>query len=342
MEITYDFVDYGEVLTARPGTLVLDVGMRTEPGIIDHHHPDAEPECAASLVVKHPRLVVDHLRPAGAALPDRCQIITHRNPDFDAAAAAFLALRLLTTGNVDEAMFDLAAYARSVDSASLPAEVDLASTPYAILRALFARLKGEDETAVGRARLEEGQKFMAFVHARRAEGYEILANRALFRGVDRFERAMRRAEEDYWSYLDDLARARKMRLWLPFSSAPGRREVDGLAVRNPRSFLLKEWARRDRDNASLGCGFSFVLTDFGGRRFILGVDPAAGVNLKGLGALLNEREAAKRRDLGRQEPVRWYEGNCPLFDYRIIDSPRDGPALTSGDVVEAVLAFGRG
>ena len=342
MDITYDFVNYGEILEPRPGVLVLDVGMRTVPGVVDHHQPDAEPECAASLVVSHPRLVLDHLRPAGEALPERCLIVTHRNPDFDAAAAAFLAVRLLTTAKVDEAMLDLAAYARCVDSASLPVTIDLASTPYAILRALFARLKGEDETALGRARLEEGQKFMAFVHARRDEGYEILANRALFRGVDRFERAIERAEEDYWSYLEDLGRARKLRLSLPLSSAPGRREVDGLAVRNPRSFLLKEWARRDRDNAPLGRGFTFVLTDFGGRRFILGVDPAAGVNLRGLGALLNEREAAKRRDVGRPESVRWYEGNCPLFDFRIIDSPRDGPALASEEVLETVVAFGRG
>jgi len=153
---------------------------------------------------------------------------------------------------------------------------------------------------------------------------------------------MTKAEEDYFSYLEDLGRGRKLRLTLPLSSGPGRAEVDGLAVRNPRSFLLKEWARRDRDSAPLGRGFSFVLTDLGGRRFILGVDPAAGINLKGLGAMLNEREAEKRRAQGRPESSRWYEGNCPLFDHRIIDSPRDGPALTSEDVFEAVLAFGRG
>jgi len=342
MDITYEFVDYGEALEPQPGVLVLDVGLRTEPGVIDHHQPDAEPECAASLVSKRPGLVLDHLRPAGAPAPERIHIITHRNPDFDAAAAAFLAERLLMTGCVDSAMQDLAAYARQVDSASLPATVDLPATPYAILRALFARLRGADETALGRARLEEGRRFMAFVHARRGEGYEIEANRALFRGVDRFERALGLAEEDYFSYLDDLGRGRKLRLSLPLSPGPGRLDVDGLTVRNPRSFLLKEWARRDRDNAALGRGFSFVLTDFGGRRLILGVDPAAGINLKGLGARLNDREAAKRRTLGRPEAIRWYEGNCPLFDYRIIDSPRDGPALSPEEVLEEVLAFSRG
>jgi hypothetical protein len=342
MEVTYDFVDYGEPLEPRPGALVLDVGLRTEPGVIDHHQPDAEPECAASLVVKHPGLVLDHLRPAGAPPPASCRIITHRNPDFDAAAAAFLAERLLTTGRVDDAMNDLAAYARLVDSASLPAAVDLPATPYAILRALFTRIKGADETALGRARLEEARRFMAFVHARRAEGHEIEANRSLFRGVDRFERAMRLAEEDYFSYLEDLGRSRILRLSLPLSPGPGRSDVDGLAVRNPRSFLLKEWARRDRDNAALARGFSFTLTDFGGRRFILGVDPSAGANLKGLGARLNEREAAKRRALGRPEAIRWYEGDCPLFDCRIIDSPRDGPALPAEEVLAEVLAFGRG
>jgi hypothetical protein len=117
MEITYDFVDYGEDLEPQPGVLVVDVGMRTVPGVIDHHHPDAEPECAASLVVKHPGLVLDHLRPDGAPPPERCHIITHRYPDFDAAAASRGAPA--RDGRVDGAMQDLAAYARSVDS-SLP------------------------------------------------------------------------------------------------------------------------------------------------------------------------------------------------------------------------------
>ena len=59
--LSYRFVHYGEKLDPQTNTLVLDVGMKTVPGVIDHHHPDAEAECTASLIVKHPELVLDHV-----------------------------------------------------------------------------------------------------------------------------------------------------------------------------------------------------------------------------------------------------------------------------------------
>ncbi len=80
---------------------------------------------------------------------------------------------------------------------------------------------------------------------------------------------------------------------LPLSDGSGRRTMDGLIVRNPTSFLLKEWARRDVREPSLGSGISFLMTNFWDERFILGVDPEKGVNLRGLGSLLNDLEAAK-------------------------------------------------
>ncbi len=48
MEVTYQFVNYGEDLRPAKGVLVLDVGMKTVPGVIDHHHSEAEVECTAS------------------------------------------------------------------------------------------------------------------------------------------------------------------------------------------------------------------------------------------------------------------------------------------------------
>jgi len=62
MEVTYQFVNYGEDLKPAKGVLVLDVGMKTVPGVIDHHHPEAEVECTASLIAKHPYLVLDHIK----------------------------------------------------------------------------------------------------------------------------------------------------------------------------------------------------------------------------------------------------------------------------------------
>jgi hypothetical protein len=122
----------------------------------------------------------------------------------------------------------------------------------------------------------------------------------------------------------------------------GRKTVDGLAVANPRCFLLKEWARRDRERSPLGGGFSFVMSQFGDSRFILGVDPAAGVHLRGLGTLIGDREKARRESLGKPPGAPWYEGNNRFFEYRIVDSPTDDSDLTPSEVLQAVLEFGEG
>ncbi|MGB7294113.1 MAG: hypothetical protein WBC70_00860 [Candidatus Aminicenantales bacterium] len=345
MEIIYEFVPYGERFDPRPATIVLDVGMRTVPGVIDHHHPDAEPECTASLIVKYPGLVLDHLRPflgapRGPGLPP-LRVITHRLPDFDSLASIFLTLRLLEKGTVDSSMHTIARYTRLVDSASLPGEIDLSATPYSILRALFAGARREEEE-INRTRLAEGLKFMHFLHSKADEGYEIEENRPLFSGIDRYQRAMRKVENDHFHYLDDLQRSEKVVLNLPLATgSAGSRRVDGLIVRNPTSFLLKEWARRDRNHSSLANGFSLLVTSFGGQRTILGVDPAREVHLRGLGRLLNQREEQIRLAAGQGLTHRWYEGNCPFFNYRIIDSPQDGTALRHQDIVECLMMFSR-
>lgn len=344
MEVIYEFVPYGEPFDPRPGTIVLDVGMRTVPGVIDHHHPEAEPECTASLIAKHPELVLDHLSQYLAAGSEKSlpplRIVTHRLPDFDSLASIFLTLKLLETGKIDPSLERIARYTRLVDSASLPKDIELSATPYAILRALFSGAR-QEEAEINQRRLAEGLKFMRFLYAKANEGYQIEQNRRLFSGIDRYERAIRKVENDYLQYLDDLARADKILLDLPLSGMTGRRPVDGLAVRNPRSFLLKEWSRRDLAQSSLGKGFSLLVTSFGGQRYILGVDPAIGVNLRGLGGLLNQKEEEKRAAAGNSLTHRWYEGNCPFFDYRIIDSPQDGTALLEEDVIACLRVFGR-
>jgi len=344
MNMIFKFVNYGERFEAAPETLVLDVGLKTVPGVIDHHHPDAEPECTASLIVKHPGLVLDHIKPPGAGSDMSAAVsltfITHRLPDFDALASIFLALKLLEQSRVDPAMEKIGAYTKLVDSASLSKKIDLSGTPYAVLRALFSGSKKTEEE-INRERIAEGLKFMRFLYARSEEGQDIIDNRLLFSGIDRYERARHKVEEDYSNYLSDLARARVISLRLPTADRTGFKEIDGLAVSNPRSFLLKEWAMRDNEHPSRGEGFAFLLINFGNTRFILGVDPEKGINLRGLGSLLNQKEVEKRNSQGKPAGLRWYEGNCPFFNYRIIDSPQDGTALSHEEILDSVLSFGK-
>ena len=336
MEVIFQFAPYGQEFDPRPETLVLDVGLKTVPGVIDHHHPEAEPECAASLVVKHPELVLDHLpEPV-----EKLTIITHRWPDFDAVSAIFLSLKLLEIRKAEESLKIIADYARMADSATIPKNVELSSTPYALLRALYAGLQKPEEEA-NQERIQEGLRLLKLLYEQVKLGRDIVDSRQILQGIDRYEKAMHRVEDDYFGYLEDLEKAEKVQLNLPLSRESGNRLVDGLIVLNPKSFLLKEWARRDVFNSPLGRGFSFLLSNFGNRRFIIGVDPEAGVNLRGLGGLLNQLEKEKREKLGRPVSERWYEGNCPFFDYRILDSPQDGPALNHREVREALFEFSR-
>jgi len=342
MEVVYQFVNYGEDLNPEKNTLVLDVGMKTVPGVIDHHHPKAESECTASLIAKHPHLILDHIQKDEIEGEEsgKLRIITHRLPDFDAISSIFLALRLIESGKFDNSMEKIAQYTKMVDSASLPKEIDLSSTPYSILRALFTRIK-KDETEKNLERVREGLKFMNFLHTKSEEGYEIFQNRVLFSGIERYENSVRKAENDYFNYLSDLNRSEKISLTLPSTSGQRKKKVDGLIVKNPRSFLSKEWARRDRANSSLGEGFTFLMTIFGNKRYIIGVDPEKEVNLRGLGKLLNERETKKREDSERELSFRWYDGNCPFFNFRIVDSPQDGTSLTHQEIVDTLFCFSK-
>ena len=338
IELSYQFVHYGKELDPVKDTLVLDVGMKTVPGVIDHHHPDAERECTASLIAKSPHLVLDHIKREEIQRKARLRIITHRFPDFDALSSTYLTLKLLEKGIVDPSMEKIARYAKLVDSASLPREIDLPSTPYSILRALFKRIR-KDEEAANLERANEGLRFMNFLYSKSEEGYDIIQNRLLFSGIERYERAMRDVEDDYFNYLSDLNQSQKVILLLPLSTAKGKKKVDGLIVKNPKSFLFKEWAHRDRENSLLKEGFTFLMTNFRNKRYILGVDPEKGVNLRGLGDLLNQIEVKKREGAGRPLKFRWYDGNCPFFNYRIIDSPQDNTSLHHEEVFDAILHF---
>jgi len=341
MDARYEFTGFGTHCSSAPGRLVLDVGMAQAPGVLDHHFPEAESECAASLVVKHPELVLDHLRPGGrpADAFGPVTIVTHTLPDFDALAAIFLSLRLLETGRVDDGMRKLAAYAKVVDSALLPPTVDLGATPYAVLRALFVGSKKTPDE-INPERISEGLKFMRLLHARAAEGRDITEDRTLFSGIDRYEQAVRKVEQDNAWYQGDVHHARKIMLNLPNAAGTGRTLVDGLIVVDAHSFLLKEWARRDRDGSPLGRGFSFVFSNYQGLRYSLAVDPAAGVNLRGLGDIINGLESRKAEAEGKPDRLRWYGGECPFFNYRLVVSPHEGTRLSHDEIVGTIMKFG--
>ena len=78
------------------------------------------------------------------------------------------------------------------------------------------------------------------------------------------------------------------------------------------------------------------------KKFILGVDSEKGVNLRGLGALLSEKEAKIREEQLRPLTYQWYDGNCPFFNFRIVVSPQDDSSLTHEEIVDTLLSFSQG
>ena len=137
----------------------------------------------------------------------------------------------------------------------------------------------------------------------------------------------------------------KSLITLPRSGDHGEKEVDLLLIQNPRSALFKDWARSDREHSRKGKGFAMLLTNYDDQRYIISVDPVAGVTLKGLGAALEQAETKKRRRLGKERPIEprrpgyensdpWYDGRSPIFNYTIVDTPRGGTVLTEKEIRE--------
>jgi hypothetical protein len=152
--------------------------------------------------------------------------------------------------------------------------------------------------------------------------------------------------DDYQHYLHDLAAGRVRTLAIPAMDGRGLQPISLLTVRDPTSALFKVWARQDRRHAPDGHGFVMTSVQYGEHRFVVSVDPAAGVWLRGLGAALDRAETVKRARLGqpRTGPIRpgydnadpWYDGRAAIHNYTIIDAPRAGTVLTGAEVAALV------
>jgi hypothetical protein len=347
------FAGHGELHESQPGRLVLDMGNQLVPGVIDHHQDSGAGvhDCTATLVVQHPELILNHLQ----GLPlEAITIVLHRSPDFDAIAAAYLAQELLTNGVLPPGATALAEYALQVDSATLPVTDHPEQTPYGLLAGVgrvvdLTPPTGEtpEERAYSRdyAVLDRGLKLMRYLTACAAEGLS-LYDPDLFAGPHPFQAEAQAVRDDYAQYLHDLAAGQVRTLAIPAQDGSGPQPVSLLAVRDPTSALFKVWARQDRRHAPSGRGFVMTSVQYGEHRFVVSVDPAAGVWLKGLGAALDRAETIKRARLGQERtgPVRpgydnadpWYDGRAPIHNYTIIDAPRAGTVLTAAEVAALV------
>ena len=121
--------------------------------------------------------------------------------------------------------------------------------------------------------------------------------------------------------------------------------ADALYLEDPSSILFKELARGDKRRSPSKKGFALLLisravpeaTDRTMRRYIASTDPQSPFHLRGLGALLEQREQEKEADiglhllpgrerLGQGKGRHGYGVTSPWYDgrghgYTIVDSP---------------------
>jgi serine/threonine protein kinase len=360
--------------TAPQDRLFLDVGNDLRPGVLDHHHLTAYSGSTSSLVLAHPAFVDGAVVP-GRRPHDPFTIVLHEQPDLDCLISAYLAIAYLDTQSFPAAADALARYADLVDEGSPGFTLARPFTLYAAYQQLanrLARRTWDSDAAGWQERLRQGLSLVAYVVAELGRGralpdVDAFACPGLFGPEDRAEVA-RDVERYRRKLADPRTQARTAPLRLP-GRFGGTQEVEALLVRDvqnagdpERCVFFKDWARTDAEHRAGGGFVALSVFHSPGpqqiRRGILSVTPTGGVTLRGLGALLDEAEAARRRQVhgvddrvtdpvtGEAKPARpgygnadpWYDGRA--HGYTIVDSPRSGTLLTADEIEGIFLRFG--
>ncbi len=377
--VRFAFVGLGEraaATTAGRDRIYLDVGNDLRPGVLDHHHRVASAGSTASLVLAHPDLVAAALNPLRKP-DDPFFVVTHEKPDLDSVASAYLVVSYLTTGDFPAGADVLARYVDKVDEGVVGMTL---ANPFALYSAGLQaanRLLRQSWNS-GHERWQEYVRVclevVDFVVGRVVRDGTPLPEVDAFACPGHFtDEDRREVHLDVERYLRKLAdprtRARRDLLRLP-GQFGGTVEAEALRVRDvqngydpERVLFFKDWARSDAQRCANGKGFvalSVFMTEGPGqvRRCVLSVRPDSGASLRGLGALLDDAEAARRRQVfgeddrvtdpatGQAKAPRpgyanadpWYDGRA--HGYTIVDSPRSGTLLTADEVEALFLKFG--
>jgi len=328
--LSFDFVQAGTVVQPELGKVYVDVGNAFYPGVLDHHHPDAPDACTAMLVLNHPDYVICQI------VDDQLTIIPHQYPDLDAVTGAYFAAMHAQGLPAKPMHQDWAQYVCRVDQGHTTLNPECPVTPYSVFMMRIHLLHPElsqDSVEVSQRMLDAGFNFLDELFDWMESGGQ-LGEPAAFASLNTFEPERAALQQDLHAYQRDIQRAETLSCTLPRKDGLGRESVVGLWLQKPESALFKSWARGDAKAAGNGQGFVFLSIQLSDSRFILSVDPASDVYLKGLGDALEKMETHKRKTLGMERqgdnrpgydsPDPWYDGRSPLHNYTIIDAPRAG------------------
>ena len=222
----------------------------------------------------------------------------------------------LTAGDFDESAESLARYADKVDGGYLGLSQSNPFSFYAAYMQLTHRLttySWESKTSLWTEWIRQGLKIAAFVSQKIVtEGESVLDIDAfqcpgLFGQKDRQD-----IEEDLQRYLqklsDERSNTKRIQLSLPCVFG-GKKSVDTLIARDVQNssdpekcIFFKDWARTDTHYSQNGQGFVALLvfeseSPQSPRRCIISVRPDSVVWLKELGALLDQAESEKHKQI---------------------------------------------
>jgi serine/threonine protein kinase len=356
--------------------LYLDAGNDLRPGVIDHHHLTAYAGSTAGLVLAHPALL-DAAALDWRSAEDPFILVLHEQPDLDSVASAYLSIAYLSTGSFPPGARVLANFLDKVDQGCLGLSM---ANPFSLYSAYLqlvnrlARQPGLSQAERWQASVRAGLEVVAYTLEQvECQGIPLPA-------VDAFACPGQFGPEDRQAIESDLDRyhrklaeprdcARRATLRLP-GQFGGTVEVEALLVRDvqqagdpERCMFFKDWARSDRIHCQHGRGF-IALSVFASegpnqvRRCVLSVTPDSGAWLRGLGDLLDQAEAKRRRQIygvddrvtdpasGADRPPRagydnadpWYDGRA--HGYTIVDAPRSGTRLSADEIEAVFLRFG--
>ncbi len=341
--------------TLPPGDLWIDVGNRAGPGVLDHHGGATAARSSCELVQLHYQEWV--LDPTGQDEP--VTLVLHSEPDLDAISAAWLALGVLSSGDLPKPVEGVAAIVDAVsahDQGFLVSETLEDNWPLVVR----TRLEIDAAGAEGASILELGMALLDTTLGILAEGedMETAARHLVTQEVRSYFETARR------QYMDDLKGGTEFIARLPLQKAAKRPScipnrpldppsganwipMDGLLLEDPVSPLFKELARTDREHSSLRRGFSLLVVSWSLSvpgiatrlyRHTISTDPQTGAHLQGLGKRLETKEQQhEQRDgggtllEGRQRVLPgtgrhgynvispWYDGRG--HNFTIVDSP---------------------
>lgn len=372
LNVNFEFVRNGTTAEQTPeeNTIWIDVGNKMQKGIIDHHGEEKDDSvCATEMVYKHPELVLQNI-----TNPNDITIVGHILPDFDCVASAYLVKKLAENGELTPEMEKIVEYAKLTDTGRINPGRNDVKNPYSILNA-FAYMPENQNVSFDELNnniMKNGFRLIDYCLERIKQNPELTFDSPdLIEEDSPFMEEIKLLEQASKEYEKVLETSEKTELTLPTSEDKAKK-VPSIFVKDiPENELtrdmMKNWLRDDGyvftaipiyDSHSFRTDDGQVLNDVKTSRVIISVAPGKGVNLKGLGKNIEDKENERCTELGIRRyskgrdgnisydnrpgydsPDPWYDGRGHNFE--IIDGPMSGSVLSVDEINEIAKEYSK-